>query len=114
VSPIMAAIQAIAVQRYGGRAMEGLPKSLVVVSDMIENTPDYSQYRGSVDYPVYRASPASQKYATDLAGAEVTIYYLKRLGAGPADSGAHIRFWSDWVAENGGRLVEAVKLQGTG
>ena len=29
-----------------GRAAEAAPKSLVLVSDMLENEPDYSQYGG--------------------------------------------------------------------
>jgi hypothetical protein len=113
-SPIMATIQGIAVDRFYGRAQTGKPKSLVVVSDMIENTPDYNQYRAGLDFAAFRQTPAASKYATDLGGVDVTVYYLKREGAGPAESGEHIRFWSDWISDNGGRLVEAVKLQGLG
>ena len=113
-SPIMAAIQRVAVERFEGRAMAEVPKRLVIVSDMIENTPAYSQYGGDLGYARYRASPAAADLSTDLHGAEVTVYYVQRAGSGRVDSAAHIRFWSDWIAENQGSLVEAVKLQGAG
>lgn len=113
-SPIMAAIQRIAVDRFEGRAKDGLPKQLIVVSDMIENTPAYSQYSGDVDFDHYAVSTAAKTLGTDLHGADVTIYYVDRLTGRPFDSAAHIAFWNAWVAGNGGKLVEAVKLQGAG
>lgn len=113
-SPIMAAIQRIAVDRFEGRAVAGVPKALVIVSDMIENTPDYSQYGGDASYARYRASPAARRYATDLKGAKVTVYYVDRANGRAFDSAAHLGFWTTWIADDGGSLVEAVKLQGAG
>jgi hypothetical protein len=113
-SPIMATVQGIAVEYFRGRNNPEAPNRLVIVSDMLENTPDYSQYREPLDYPAFAGSPAARKFATDLHGAEVTVYYVSRDRSGEADSGAHIRFWDSWIADNGGRLVEAVKLQGLG
>lgn len=114
-SPIMAAIQRIAVDRFEGRAAADIPKRLVVVSDMMENTPAYTQYGGNLDYAAFRASPAYQGLRTDLAGADVTILYVQRQrAAAPIPSGAHIAFWTAFIADMRGRLVEAVKLQGAG
>lgn len=113
VSPIMASIQRIAVDRFDGEAMRTRPKRLVIVSDMVENTADYSQYRGDLGFARYASSVAAKTMATDLRGAEVTVYYVQRLSPG-LDSAEHIRFWTDWVTANDGRLVEAVKLQGAG
>jgi hypothetical protein len=113
-SPIMATIQGIAVEYFGMLRDPAKPNRLVIVSDMLENTPDYSQYSTPLDFAAFKASPAARKVATDLGGAEVTVYYISRDRSGEADSGAHIRFWADWIADNGGTLVEAVKLQGVG
>jgi hypothetical protein len=113
-SPIMATIQGIAVEYQGAGDDTGEPNRLVIVSDMLENTPDYNQYREPLDYQAFKSSAAGRKFATNLDGAEVTIYYVSRDRSGEADSGAHIRFWEAWIADNGGRLVEAVKLQGIG
>ena len=113
-SPLMATIQAIAVDRFAGESVANAPKSLVIVSDMIEHGPDYSQYQGDLSFSRYKASKAYRKVRTDLKGAEVTIDYVQRQTARPIDSADHIRFWNEWVQDNNGRLVGATKLQGLG
>jgi hypothetical protein len=113
-SPIIETIQRIAVDRFSGRAFEEIPKSLVLVSDMLEHEPDYSQYAGDLSYTRYRASRAYKKLQTDLHGAEVTIYYIQRVTAKPLSSADHIRFWAEWVRDNKGRFKQASKLQGEG
>jgi hypothetical protein len=113
-SPIMETVQRIAVDRFTGRAAEEAPKSLVLVSDMLENAPDYSQYGGDLSYGRYKASRAYKKLQTDLHGAEVTIYYIQRAAGKPFNSAEHIRFWADWIRDNKGRFKQANKLQGEG
>ncbi len=113
-SPIMATVQRIAVDRFSGHTAEQMPKSLVLVSDMLENEPDYSQYGGDLSYSRYKASRAYKKLQTDLHGAEVTIYYIQRVTPKPLSSADHIRFWADWVRDNKGRFKQANKLQGEG
>lgn len=113
-SPIMETVQRIAVDRFAGRAAEDLPKSLVLVSDMLENQPDYSQYSGDMSYGRYKASRAYKKLQTDLHGAEVIIYYIQRVTSKPISSTDHIRFWADWIRDNKGRFKQANKLQGEG
>jgi hypothetical protein len=113
-SPIIATVQRIAVERFSGRAAEDIPKSLVLVSDMLEHEQDYSQYAGDLSYSRYKASRAYKKLQTDLHGAEVTIYYIQRATAKPLSSVDHIRFWAEWVRDNGGRFKQANKLQGEG
>ena len=113
-SPIIETMQRIAVDRFSGRAVEDIPKSLVLVSDMLEHEPDYSQYSGDLSYGRYKASRAYKKLQTDLHGAEVTIYYVQRVTAKPLNSVDHIRFWAEWVKDNKGRFKQASKLQGEG
>ena len=113
-SPIMQTVQRIAVERFTGRAVEEIPKSLILISDMLEHEPDYSQYAGDLSYSRYKASRAYKKFRTNLYGAEVTIYYIQRLSAKPINSVDHIRFWAEWIRDNNGRLKQANKLQGVG
>jgi hypothetical protein len=113
-SPIIETVQRIAVERFSGRAVEEIPKSLVLVSDMLEHEPDYSQYSGDLTYGRFKASRAYKKLQTDLHGAEVTIYYVQRVTAKRLNSVEHIRFWAEWVRDNKGRFKEANKLQGEG
>lgn len=113
-SPIMETIQRIAVERFTGRAAEEVPKSLTVISDMLEHGPDYSQYTGDLTYARFKNSRAYKKVQTDLHGADVLIYYIQRKTGKPINSADHIKFWADWIHDNNGRLKQASKLQGVG
>lgn len=114
-SPLLLTLQGIALDRFIGKAVADLPKSLVVVSDMIEYEKDYSQYPPrDLSYQRFRASPLYLKLRTDLGGAQVQIFYIQRLTKPPIDSAAHIRFWIDWIADNHGTFKSATKLQGAG
>lgn len=113
-SPIMAAIQDIALDEFSRSAARPLPKTLIVISDMIEHTRDYSQYGGGdLSFERYRRSPAYQKYQTDLHGAHVTIEYVFRASSKIGSVG-HIEFWKDWINDNGGVFERARRLQGAG
>jgi hypothetical protein len=114
ISPIMETVQRIAVERFTGRANEAIPKSLIIISDMLEHEPDYSQYAGDLSYNRYKASRAYRRFRTDLYGAEVMIYYIQRQSARPVNSADHIRFWAEWIRDNNGRFKQASKLQGVG
>jgi hypothetical protein len=104
-SPILSTAQRIAVDHFDGKR----PGHFILVSDMIENTPDYSQYKGDFSYERYKQSPAYKKQHTDLRGADVSILYVRRLRM---DSGKHIKFWTDWIRDNYGSALEIKKLQG--
>ena len=113
-SPIMAAIQNIAVDRFTGRTAAKGSRKLVVVSDMIEYEPDYSQYVGDLSFERYKNSLAYLKYRTDLHGADIAIEYVQRLTRKPINSVAHVRFWTDWFSDSNGQVREIVRLQGAG
>jgi hypothetical protein len=114
-SPILATLQGIALERFTGAHAEHLKKHLVVVSDFIEHSPpNYSQYSGDLHYQRFKQSEMYKKVRTDLHGAEVDLYYVQRRTKRIIDTGAHIRFWIDWVQDNDGRFSKALKLQGLG
>lgn len=111
ISPIMATIQNIAVDHFTEHATNGMPKSLIMVSDMIEHTLDYSQYSVDLTFDRFRKSPGFSKYRTDLGGAEVTILLVQRRES-QSRSGELVAFWQNWIRDNRGRFREAIKLQG--
>lgn len=110
-SPIMAGAQQIAVDRLGSQHAESIPNRLIIVSDLLENTPAFSMYRSGPDFDAYLASSAPAEFGTDLAGATVEVWLLRRgrdfLGSDLAD------FWADWVQDNNGTFDRALQLQGT-
>jgi len=115
-SPIMAAIQDIALDQFSSVASQSAKKSLYVISDMIEYTRDYSQYprAGDLSFQRYRQSPAYLKFRTDLHGADVIIRYVTRQVKGQplVDGTLHMDFWKSWIEDNGGVWGGVKRLQG--
>ncbi|WP_092499844.1 hypothetical protein [Faunimonas pinastri] len=112
-SPLMETIQRVAVERFEGDKVRDADKQLIVVSDMIENGPYYSQYRAGVSWDAFKNSTAKQALSADLSGAEVRIKYVVRQGS-RFDANRHVDFWSHWITDNGGKLIEIEKLEGLG
>ncbi|MDX8515512.1 hypothetical protein [Mesorhizobium captivum] len=110
-SPIMAGIQKLKLSLFDNGMFDNVPKRLVLVSDMMENTPAYSQYKSGADYNVFKKSPANSRFRTDLLGADVTILYFNRPER-KFPSVDHANFWTQWFSENGGNLSDFTKLEG--
>ncbi len=115
-SPIMAAIQDIAIDQFSSAQSQDARKTLYVISDMIEHTRDYSQYvrAGDLSFQRYRQSPAYLKFRTDLHGATVIIRYVTRQVNGQPllDGARHMEFWKSWIEDNRGIFGGAKRLQG--
>jgi hypothetical protein len=115
-SPIMAAIQDIAIDQFSGAATQNARKTLYVISDMIEYTRDYSQYprAGDLSFARYKQSPAYLKFRTDLHGATVILRYVTRQQNGQSvlDGTKHMEFWKAWVEDNRGVFGGVKRLQG--
>ena len=115
-SPIMAAIQDIAIDQFSSAASQNARKTLYVISDMIEYTRDYSQYAraGDLSYQRYKQSPAYLKFRTDLHGATVILRYVTRQKNGQPllDGTKHMEFWKEWIEDNRGTFGGVKRLQG--
>jgi hypothetical protein len=112
-SPIMGAIQDIAIDQFSSSAAQKVEKRLVVISDMLEFTPLYSQYPGAGDlsYQRFKRSPAYLKFRTDLHDAHVKIEYVQQTQVN-IDTVRHIEFWKEWITDNRGSFDGARRLQG--
>jgi hypothetical protein len=115
-SPIMAAIQDIALDQFSSAAGKTAKKTLYVISDMIEFTRDYSQYPrgGDLSFQRYKQSPAYLKFRTDLHGATVALRYVTRQVKGQplVDGTMHMDFWKAWIEDNNGLFGGVKRLQG--
>jgi hypothetical protein len=115
-SPIMAAVQDIAIDQFSSAAVQNARKTLYVISDMIEYTRDYSQYprAGDLSFQRYKQSAAYLKFRTDLHGATVIIRYVTRQTNGQPllDGTKHMEFWKAWIEDNRGVFGGAKRLQG--
>ena len=113
-SPIMAALQDIAVDQLSSAQAQRAQKKLIVISDMLELTRDYSQYprAGDLSYERFRRSPAYMKFRTDLHGAEMRVEYVQRASISTQFASDHMTFWQQWTRDNGGSKFSVRRLQG--
>jgi hypothetical protein len=113
-SPIMGAIQDIAIDQFSSSVAQKVEKKLIVISDMLEFTALYSQYPsgGDLSYQRFKRSPAYLKFRTDLHDAHVKIEYIQQTQV-TIDSVKHIEFWKEWITDNRGVFDGARRLQGT-
>ena len=116
-SPIMAAIQAIAVSAFQGADAASasgrpLPKRLVVVSDMLENSEAADHYQAVPDFTSFKTTGAYARVRSHLEGVRVTILYLRRDDATAIQGLAHVRFWNEWFADQGASVEDVVAIEG--
>lgn len=111
-SPIFEAIQATALRTFGDPEYDGLPKHLVIVSDLLQNVPGgLSMYDGVPSFETFEKTPYFSRVRADLEDVSVLIYYLAR--AGMARQGpAHLAFWKTYFKSQGAKVESVDKVFG--
>jgi len=105
-SPIIEMIKFVSVNTFlDSRATE---KRLVIVSDMLHHTQQYSHYRGSPDYTEFSKTPYALTMQPLLEGVDVQIFYLINEKHILLQNRGHIEFWNQHVLTNNG-FVSSVK-----
>lgn len=107
-SPIMEWIQAAAVAGFPADS-SNTPRMLVVASDFLQHTKDYSHYgSGPPSFDRFKASPTSQRVRVDLSKFDVRLFYLRRDGQSLVQTVDHKEFWKKFFVDSG---VGAGRLQ---
>lgn len=108
-SPILEMIEAVALDRNFDFTQA---RRLIIVSDMLQNAPAYSHYRGAPDFAAFRESDYGRRFMeVSLLGVQVEILYLKREAARAAQTAAHIQFWEEYFAAAGARLDAVIPIR---
>ncbi len=101
ISPIVEGIQVAAVSAFQPRDAD-IPRQLLVVSDMMQNSTNLSFYRNPVDFGPLSRSPDYGTLRVDLTGVEVSVFLLARRGeAGRVQGGPLRGFWEDYFLDQG-------------
>jgi hypothetical protein len=105
-SPILEAIQSVAVTAFGAPERRNVEKRLLIVSDMIQNSITLSHYRGAGALKADRflASAAARSAMPHLEGAAVDIVYLNRVTKEPIQGPDHVLFWERVIDAANGTL----------
>jgi hypothetical protein len=108
VSPIFEMLQVVAL-RFAKFDVRGR-RSLIIVSDMLHNTPAYSLYRQSQDFAALRTTPEFARLRSKLEGADVELLLL--MHTPQLQSRRLTKFWEDYFRDMGARLQRVEPLPG--
>jgi hypothetical protein len=111
-SPIFEAIQATALRTFGRPEYDGLPKKLVIVSDLMQNVSgQLSMYQGVPAFDAFQETSYYSRVRSDLSGVSVLLYYLARPTIKAQDQN-HLAFWRDYLQAQGAELEGVEKIFG--
>jgi hypothetical protein len=102
-SPILEGVQAIAVKDFGPDAPQG-PKTLIIVSDLLQNQQGFSLYQAVPALDAFWATPYGASVRSNLTGIHTEIYLLHRLKAAAKQTDALGKFWIDWLERQGAEV----------
>lgn len=108
-SPIFEMLGMVSINGFRKENVSG-PRRLIIVSDMLHNTPEYSMYRGTLDFERFHQSDYGRKMTTYFNGVDVEVQYL--LNTPQLQTRRHLKFWEDYFAASGGRIVAVRPLEG--
>ena len=111
-SPLLEALQSVALRDFASPAPDRRHR-LLIVSDMLQHTDDYSHYRGDpINYARFAELGYARRVGARLDGVDVEIAYVGRARQDARQTHAHGLFWEAHVEANGGRLLSIRRVAG--
>jgi hypothetical protein len=109
VSPIFEMIQLVGINGFQKHAIQG-KKRLLMMSDMIHNTPQFSMYSGNFDFEYFSKTDYGSKSMANLQGVDVNIIYL--LNTPRLQTRRQAYFWEQYFERAGAKLSNITPLEG--
>lgn len=110
-SPIMEAIQAASVTTFKSDDAPAV-KKLIIVSDLLQHTDEFSMYKEIPDFKDFRKLPYWNKINTDLEDVEVHVFVIRRDGADELQNTKLIKFWADYFSAQGVTDFKSTPIDG--
>ncbi|KPF78328.1 hypothetical protein IP88_04010 [alpha proteobacterium AAP81b] len=111
-SPIFESVQSAALTELQKPGREGIPKRLIIASDLLQNTQELSFYRDLPSEDVFLRSDAFRRRRTDLRGVEVELWQLQRGDAAKTQPRALSMLWERAIGEQGGTVTRIYNVSG--
>jgi hypothetical protein len=108
-SPIFEMLQLVGINAFRKHDIKG-ERRLIIMSDMLHNTPQFSMYNNSLDFPSFAVSGYGRKTQSELRGVEVEIYYL--INTPHFQTRRSLMFWEDYFNKAGAHIAEVRSLGG--
>ena len=104
-SPIFEAIQSVAVTAFGTPMAKNAPaKRLVIISDMIQHTTEFSLYQGAPPFDQVKDSQYFLRVRPSLQGAYVDVSLIVRETRKDILKPVFLAFWSGFLKKGDGQL----------
>ena len=103
-SPIMEMLKFVSLRTFSRSA--AADKRLILVSDMVEHTDSYSQYRNTnLDFEKLSQTPYFREMRPALTGVMIDLLYIERPALAQLQGSDHItKFWQPLVRRAGGQI----------
>ncbi|HYC48579.1 MAG TPA: hypothetical protein VED01_24150 [Burkholderiales bacterium] len=108
-SPIMEMIQLVSINGFRKHAVNG-PKRLIVVSDLLHNTPQLSMYQALPEFATFEASDYGRRMRLELPEVEVEVHHL--LNNPKLQNRRQLEFWQTYFNRAGARIVSVRPMEG--
>jgi hypothetical protein len=83
-------------------------RRIVIASDMLQNSADFSQYRGATGFAAYAHTEFGRLHMPNLAGVDVEIVYFVRPETIRLQTQKHLRFWTEFFRAAGAVQVQII------
>jgi hypothetical protein len=110
-SPILEMIQIASLTAFPPLS-KGKTKRIILISDMLHNTSEWSQYRGDKGFSMFKATEYYRQIQTNLDGAAAQILYVRRDGFSAIQNRGHVAFWEEYFLSMQGRLTDLIPVEG--
>jgi hypothetical protein len=111
-SPIFENIQAVSIKEFGDHNRKEIPKSLVVVSDLLQHSNMLSHYKSVGDPDAFIRSKNFQRMRGELRDVEIELIYLFRNTRNSVQGHKHIKFWKRIIESQNGRIRRVYNVSG--
>ncbi len=108
-SPIFEMLQLVGINAFRKHDIKG-ERRLIIMSDMLHNTAQFSMYKGPVDYQTFTTSDYGRKSHLELPEVEIEIHYL--INTPQLQTKRNVKFWEDYFNKAGARIVAVQPLEG--
>ena len=108
-SPIFEMLQLVGINGFQARDVKG-PRRLVVMSDLLHNTPEFSMYRAVPDFDAFARSDYAVKTQAHLEGVTVELDVLMNTPA--LQTRRLVQFWERWFDRAGAHIERVDPLEG--
>jgi len=111
-SPILESIQSISITAFGGEEIQKIPRTIIIVSDLIQYTKQVSFYQGAPDFDKFSKTPYFKQIRTDLHGANVVFALIRRDTRRQVQNPRLQSFWMQCVTDQNGVIERWYPIKG--